>query len=60
VTGQTIVVDVENRQLVLEVPEDELARRAAEWKQPEPMYATGVFAKYAAGVGSASEGATTR
>jgi dihydroxy-acid dehydratase len=58
--GDTIVVDVENRQLVLDVPDDELARRAAEWKQPEPRYATGVFAKYAAAVGSASEGATTR
>ena len=33
-------------------------RRAAEWTQPEPRYATGVFAKYAAAVGSASEGAT--
>jgi dihydroxy-acid dehydratase len=42
------------------VPDDELARRAAEWKQPEPLYTRGVFAKYAASVGSASEGATTR
>jgi dihydroxy-acid dehydratase len=58
--GDSIVVDVENRQLVLEVPEDELERRAAEWKQPKPRYTTGVFAKYSAGVGSASEGATTR
>ena len=31
----------------------------AEWTQPEPRYTTGVFAKYAATVGSASEGATT-
>jgi dihydroxy-acid dehydratase len=44
----------------MEVAEDELARRAAEWSQPEPRYARGVFAKYAASVGSASEGATTR
>jgi dihydroxy-acid dehydratase len=58
--GDSIVVDVENRQLVLEVPDDELERRAAAWTQPEPRYATGVFAKYAAAVGSASEGATTR
>src|SRR5881227_1360073 len=58
--GDSIVVDVENRQLNVEVPEDELARRASEWKQPEPRYASGVFAKYAAAVGSASQGARTR
>jgi dihydroxy-acid dehydratase len=58
--GDTIVVDIESRQLVLEVPEDELARRAAEWTQPAPRYDRGVFAKYAASVGSASEGATTK
>jgi dihydroxy-acid dehydratase len=57
--GDTITIDVEKRELNVEVPEDELARRAAEWKQPEPRYATGVFAKYAAAVGSASEGART-
>ena len=39
---------------------EELARRAADWTQPEPRYVTGVFAKYAAAVGSASEGAITR
>ena len=44
----------------LEVPEDELRQRAADWTPPEPLYATGVFAKYAAAVGSASEGAITR
>jgi dihydroxy-acid dehydratase len=58
--GDTIVVDVEKRQLVLDVPADELARRAAGWAPPAPRYATGVFAKYAAAVGSASEGAITR
>jgi dihydroxy-acid dehydratase len=57
--GDTITIDVEKRELNVEVPADELARRAADWKQPEPRYATGVFAKYAAAVGSASEGART-
>jgi dihydroxy-acid dehydratase len=57
--GDTVTIDVEKRELNVEVPEDELARRAAEWQQPEPRYATGVFAKYAATVGSASEGART-
>ena len=57
--GDTIELDVERRVLNLEVPEDELARRLAEWTQPEPRYTSGVFAKYAALVRSASEGATT-
>jgi len=57
--GDTIVVDVESRELNVELPEGELARRATEWTQPEPRYASGVFAKYAAAVGSASEGART-
>jgi dihydroxy-acid dehydratase len=57
--GDTITIDVEKRELNHDVPEDELARRAAEWTQPEPRYATGVFAKYANAVGSAAEGAVT-
>jgi dihydroxy-acid dehydratase len=58
--GDEVVVDVERRELRLEVPEDELARRAAEWTAPPLRYASGVFAKYAAAVGSASEGARTQ
>jgi dihydroxy-acid dehydratase len=57
--GDSIVLDVEARRLDLEVDEAELERRRAEWKQPEPRYTTGVFAKYAGSVGSASEGART-
>jgi dihydroxy-acid dehydratase len=53
------VLDVDKRELNVEVAEDELVRRAGEWRQPEPRYASGVFAKYAASVGSASEGART-
>src|SRR5580698_2840109 len=33
--------------------------RASKWKKPEPRYLSGVFAKYVALVGSASEGALT-
>ena len=58
--GDLVEIDVERRQLVLDVPADELAERAAAWEAPPPRYATGVFAKYAASVGSASQGATTR
>jgi dihydroxy-acid dehydratase len=57
--GDTIVIDVENRRVDVEVSEGELAGRRASWRQPEPRYSSGVFAKYAAIVRSASEGATT-
>ncbi len=57
--GDEIVLDVESRRLDLDIPDDELARRLAEWTPPAPRYTRGVFAKYAAGVGSASEGAVT-
>jgi dihydroxy-acid dehydratase len=54
-----VVIDVDARELNVELPEDELSRRASEWSQPEARYASGVFAKYAATVGSASKGART-
>ncbi|WP_243293920.1 dihydroxy-acid dehydratase [Geothrix mesophila] len=57
--GDTVVFDIPTRRLDLKVPEDELARRRAEWKAPAPRYRTGVFAKYAATVASAAEGAIT-
>jgi dihydroxy-acid dehydratase len=44
----------------MEVSEDEIKRRMADWKEPEPRYRTGVMAKYAALVSSASDGAITR
>ncbi len=57
--GDEIVIDVDARRLDLNVPDDELARRRAAWRAPEPRYPGGVFAKYAALVSSASEGAVT-
>jgi dihydroxy-acid dehydratase len=57
--GDGIVIDVERRRLDLDIPEDELAERLAAWQEPAPRYTKGVFAKYAAQVGSASEGAPT-
>jgi dihydroxy-acid dehydratase len=57
--GDQITLDVEARRLDLEIPAEELAERLAAWTPPPPRYERGVFAKYAAGVGSASEGATT-
>ncbi len=57
--GDPIVFDVEARRLDVDIPEAELASRLAEWRPPEPHYPTGVMAKYAALVSSASRGALT-
>jgi dihydroxy-acid dehydratase len=57
--GDTISVDVDRRRLDLEVDEATLAERRARWVAPEARYRTGVLAKYAALVSSASEGAVT-
>jgi len=58
--GDTVVIDVEARELRVELTEDELAARLRDWTPPAPRYSEGVFAKYAALVSSASEGAVTR
>jgi len=51
---------VEARELRAELSTDELASRLRDWAPPTPRYTSGVFAKYAALVSSASEGAITR
>jgi dihydroxy-acid dehydratase len=57
--GDTIVIDVEARELRVELSDDEIAARLRDWIAPAPRYTDGVFAKYAALVSSASEGAVT-
>jgi dihydroxy-acid dehydratase len=57
--GDTVVLDVESRELSVRVPEEEMARRRDAWRPPTPRYTTGVMAKYARLVGSASMGAVT-
>jgi dihydroxy-acid dehydratase len=57
--GDMIVVDVDRKELNLEVDDTVLAERRARWTSPPPRYTTGAFAKYAALVSSASEGAVT-
>lgn len=58
--GDTIVMDADARLLRLEIEAGELARRMAGWRPRPGRYAAGVFAKYAALVASAAEGAVTR
>jgi dihydroxy-acid dehydratase len=40
-TGDQIELDVENRSIRLCVPDDELEKRRADWKAPEPYYGRG-------------------
>jgi len=58
--GDTISFDIANRRLDVEISDDEIAARLRDWRAPEPRYKTGVMAKYAAQVSSASEGAITQ
>jgi dihydroxy-acid dehydratase len=57
--GDTIEIDAHARRLDVAIPRAELARRLRAFRPPAPHPGTGVFAKYAALVGSASEGAVT-
>jgi dihydroxy-acid dehydratase len=57
--GDTITFDVAQRKLDLHVSEAEIKDRMRDWQPPRPRYTSGVFAKYVAMVGSASEGAVT-
>jgi len=57
--GDTIHIDIQKRTINLEVSDTTVRERLKKWKTPEPRYRSGVFAKYVALVGSASEGALT-
>ncbi|TMD79806.1 MAG: dihydroxy-acid dehydratase, partial [Chloroflexi bacterium] len=58
--GDTIEIDVTKRELNVDLTEADMAQRMQDWQRPVPRYPDGVFAKYAALVSSASEGAVTR
>jgi len=58
--GDTIHIDINQHKLEVEINDATLRHRLAEWKAPKPKYPAGVFAKYAALVHSASEGAITK
>src|SRR5207253_4454462 len=55
--GDVVTVDVEARELRVDLSDDELAARLAAVAAPDPRYATGVLARYARLVSSASQGA---
>ena len=58
--GDTIIFDIKARRLDVDISEQELKARLSQWTPPAPRYKTGVMAKYAKLVSSASEGAVTR
>ncbi len=57
--GDTIIFDIPNRQLNVEISVSELQRRLSLWRPPAPRFFSGVMAKYALLVSSASLGAIT-
>jgi dihydroxy-acid dehydratase len=58
-SGDRVSIDALKREICVEVPATELRRRRAAWKPARPYARTGVLAKYAHMVGSASRGAVT-
>jgi dihydroxy-acid dehydratase len=58
--GDIIHFDISQRLLQVEISDETLRQRITNWKPPQPRYPAGVFAKYAALVSSASQGAITR
>ncbi len=57
--GDSVTIDANQLLIQLNVPEEEIARRRAAWKQPAPRYTRGVLSKFAALASSASKGAVT-
>jgi dihydroxy-acid dehydratase len=58
-TGDRISIDAEANIITLEISDEELQARLANWEKPAPRYTRGVLAKFAATAASASEGAVT-
>ncbi len=57
--GDTIIIDAQNKQILLQVDDQELAERREAWTRPPSPVKTGALAKYRLEVSSASQGATT-
>jgi dihydroxy-acid dehydratase len=58
-TGDVVVVDIKKRRLDVELSAAEIKKRLKAVKRPKPRYTSGVMAKYARLVSSASDGAVT-
>lgn len=58
--GDTIVIDIDNRRLDVELSDEEIQKRLSAWSPPPPRYTHGVMARYAAMVTQANEGAVLK
>jgi dihydroxy-acid dehydratase len=58
--GDLVTIDIDKRRIDVALGGEELAARMRDWRAPAPRYTSGVFAKYAALVSSAADGAITR
>jgi dihydroxy-acid dehydratase len=57
--GDTVTIDIPEREISVDLSETELEERLADWEPPEPNYTSGVLAKYGMAFGSAANGAVT-
>jgi len=57
--GDHVTVDIPERDLSVDLSEEELSERREEWEAPEPQYEGGILAKYARDFAGASDGAVT-
>ena len=57
--GDHVTVDIPERDLSVDLTEEELSERREEWEAPEPQYEGGILAKYARDFAGASDGAVT-
>jgi len=57
--GDSITIDAHKRLIQLNVSEEELSKRRAQWKQRPPRYTRGLMGKYTKIVSTASKGAVT-
>lgn len=57
--GDSIRIDAERKEISVDVSDEVLAERRAQWKRPESPVTRGALAKYRSAVSSASEGAVT-
>ncbi|GAE28056.1 dihydroxy-acid dehydratase [Halalkalibacter wakoensis JCM 9140] len=58
-TGDMITIDSETQELSVDVSEEEMTKRLANWNEPPLRYARGILNKYARLVSSAAKGAVT-
>ncbi len=57
--GDVVTVDIPNRELSVDLSDDEIEERLDARDEPEPAYTSGVLAKYGRDFGSAANGAVT-